>query len=322
MKEFIDYRIWDVIIRIMHKDMENIENKNEKYANTLSKKIQIGVYIDDAKLDEYDSVKKAIKESGFSGNPLSYRKENIIWVIEELDEDAARGFEGVYWSVSDKKSIPTKAGRYVSDISGLGADIIRYINSYDSRKSKKDDEKTTNNLEKRKLEDNKFQKPEKRNKRKNVIADKIKCYVGDEIPYSMEDMGIADKRVHSTNPSVVTVNNDKIIAEGIGEAELICGKNERVCSISVKSNLSRVYYWELFANIEVLLFILGLFNFKNERQCLLYAIAGVLSGVISLLLDKSNRKTAIIFIGACIGMLALLNQSYGSLLIFFENIIN
>ena len=311
MREFIDYRIWDVIIRIMHKDMENKEHKSDKSTGSLSKKIQIGVYIEDAKLDEYDNVKNAIKEAGFSGNPLSYRKENIIWVIEELDEDAARGFEGVYWSVSDKKSIPTKAGRHVSDISGLGADIIRYINSYDSRKSKKDDEKTTNNLEKRKLEDNKFQKPEKQNKCKNVIADKIKCYVGDEIPFSMEDMGIADKRVHSTNPSVVTVNNDKIIAEGIGEAELVWGNNERACSVSVKSNLSRVYYWELFVNIEVLLFILGLFNFKNEKQCLLYVISGVLSGVISLFWDKNNRKTAMIFVVASIGMMFMLYRCYG-----------
>lgn len=311
MKEFIDYRIWDVIIRIMYKDMDNKDHKNNKSVNSLSKKIQIGVYIDDAKLDEYDNVKKVIKEAGFSGNPLSYRKENIIWVIEELDEDAARVFDGAYWSVSDKKSIPTKEGRYVSDISGLGEDIIRYINLYDSRKVKKEAEQTVNNLEERKPEDSKYQRPEKRNIRKNVITDKIKCYVGDEIPYSMEDMGIADKRVHSTNPSVVTVNNDKIIAEGIGEAELVWGNNERVCSVSVKSNLSRVYYWELFVNIEVLLFILGLFNFKNEKQCLLYVISGVLSGVISLFGDKNNRKTAMIFIVASIGIMFMLYRYYG-----------
>lgn len=311
MKEFIDYRIWDVIIRIMYKDMDNKEHKNDKSTNSLSKKIQIGVYIDDAKLDEYDNVKKAIKEAGFSGNPLSYRKENIIWVIEELDEDAARVFEGAYWSVSDKKSIPTKEGRYASDISGLGADIIRYINSYDSRKSKADVEQTANNLEERKLEDNKFQKPEKRKLRRSVLPDKIKCYVGDEIPYSAEDMGIAGKKFHSTNPSVVTVNGEKVIAKGIGEAELIWGNNERVCSVSVKSSLSRVYYLEFFVNIEVLLFIIGLFNFKSEKQCLLYVISSVLSGVMSLFWDKNNRKTAMIFIVASIGMMVMLYRYYG-----------
>lgn len=313
MRESIDYRIWDVIIRIMHKDMENKKHKNDKSTDSLSKKIQIGVYIDDAKLDEYDNVKKSIKEAGFTGNPLSYRKDNIIWVIEELDEEAVRVFEGEYWSVSDKKSVPTKVGRPVSDISGLGADIIRYIDSYDIEKTKKDAEQIANNPKNKYPEDNKIKKPPKRNTQKKVLSDKIKCYVGDEIPYSAEDMGIAGKKAHSTNPSVVTVNDEKVIAEGMGEAELIWGNSEKVCTVSVKSNLSRVYYWELFVNIEVLLFILGLFNFKNERQCLLYTIASVLSGVISLFLDKNNRKTTMIFLVASIGIVFMLYRYYGVL---------
>lgn len=301
MKEFIDYRVWDAIIRIMYKDMNNNEHKNDKSSNSLSRKIQIGIYIDDARLDEYDNVKTIIKDAGFAGNPLSYRKDNIIWAIEELDEDAARVFEGAYWSVSDKKSMPTKAGRHVSDISDLGADIIRYINSHDSQKARSEVKQTVNNRKERKQEDNKMLPP-KRDIHKREIADKIKCYMGDEIQYNAENM---EKKCYSTNPSVVSVNDEKIVANGIGEAELIWGNNEKACQVVVKSNLSRLYYREIFVNVEVLFFLLGLWNYRNGIQCTIFSCVAVICGLISLIADKCNRTIASIFIIICTIMVYL-----------------
>lgn len=310
MREFIGCRLWDVIIRVMYKNVNDKEDKNDKYASKGIRKVKIGLYIDDLRLDEYDDVKEEIKSAGFTGNPLSYRKDNIIWVIEELDEEAARVFDGVYWSVSDKKHMPTKVGILVNDISIISADIIRYISSYDRQKNAEHFENTAHRMKTRKPNSSHSRKSERRIICKKVIKDKIKCYVGDEISYSAADMRVIGKQVHSKNPNVAIVMDEKIIAKGMGEAELIWGNNDKVCNIFVKSSLSRFYYWELFVNTEVILFILGLLNLENERQCLLYTVSGVISGIISLLFDKYNRKTALIFIVACVGIVSMLYRDF------------